>query len=453
MNKIKQLSGMQGFSIVWFGQAFSVIASAMTTFGMTLWLYKQTGSATAMAIMQVAFYIPFLVFSPIAGAMIDRYNRKLMMMVSDLGAVLSTAAILILYISGQLEFWHLYIAAVLNGSGNAFQRPAYSATVGSMIPKEKLNRANGMLELLTSGPDVAAPALAGAILAVTLQGLFDSFALILMIDLGTFFLAIGTLLIVNIPQPAKTVAGQQATSNLYKESIFGFKYILQRRSLVGLQLLSLSGNFFLAISSAIYAPMILARTGQDSLIFGTVETIGAIGGLAGGLLMSTWGGFKRRIHGVLIGRILFGFAIMLFGLGTGLELWGPAYVLFSVSVALLNTSGIAIWQSKVSPDLQGRVFATRTLIAWFMIPLGRISGSAFADYVMEPAMQTSSILSKTFGPIFGTGPGAGMSLLIFLTSFGAILAGLSGYFFPSIRNVEDILPDHDQLALAPAKSD
>ena len=170
MSKSAKPSGMFGFGVVWLGQIISVLASSMTTFGMTLWMYKQTESATAMGMMQVAFITPFLLLSPIAGAMVDRYNRKLMMMLSDLGAVLSTTAILILYSSGSLEFWHLYIAAVINGLGNTFQWPAYSAAISTMIPKEQYGRANGLMSLMEAGPGVLAPMLAGALLAINIDG-------------------------------------------------------------------------------------------------------------------------------------------------------------------------------------------------------------------------------------------------------------------------------------------
>jgi DHA3 family macrolide efflux protein-like MFS transporter len=222
MNDRQRLSGMKGFSIVWIGQIVSVLASSMTGFGMTLWMYKQTESATAMGLMQVAFITPFLILSPIAGAMVDRYNRKVMMMVSDLGAVLSTAAILTLYVSGYLEFWHLYVAAVINGLGNTFQWPAYSAAISTMVPKEQYARANGMMSLVEAGPGVLAPMLAGALLALTIEGPFDSFALIMLIDLLTFFLAIGALLIVHVPQPEKTVEGQAVQGNIWRESLATF---------------------------------------------------------------------------------------------------------------------------------------------------------------------------------------------------------------------------------------
>ena len=210
------LSGMKGFTLVWAGQLISVLASQMTNFALTIWIFEQTESATAMAILQVCFILPFLLLSPIAGALVDRYDRKLMMMVSDFGAVLSTVGLLILQATGNLEFWHLYIAAVINGIGNTFQWPAYSAAITTMIPKEKYSRANGMMSLIGAGPGIISPLLAGALLPVL--GLTG----IMTIDVVTFFLAIGALLLVHVPAPEKTVEGQAEKADLWQESLFGF---------------------------------------------------------------------------------------------------------------------------------------------------------------------------------------------------------------------------------------
>jgi MFS transporter, DHA3 family, macrolide efflux protein len=186
-------AGLYGFSIIWIGQIISVLTSTMSHFALTIWLFQETGSATAMGLMQVFFLTPFLLISPFAGAMVDRYNRKLMMMVSDLAAVSATCGILVLQVTGQLQFWHLYIAAILNGLGNTFQWPAYSAAISTMLPKEHYGRANGMMSLIESGPGVFSPLLAGAMLPVI--GLTG----ILLIDVATFTLAIGALLLVHIP--------------------------------------------------------------------------------------------------------------------------------------------------------------------------------------------------------------------------------------------------------------
>lgn len=433
-------TGMLAFLFIWIGQLVSVLASSMSHFGLTIWMYQQTESATAMGLMQVFFITPFLIMSPFAGVMVDRYNRKLMMMVSDLAAIIATGGIFILYALGMLEFWHLYIAAVLNGIGNTFQWPAYSAAISTMIPKEQLGRANGLMSLMEAGPGVVAPLLAGALLPfIGLTGL-------LAIDVVTFFFAVGTLLFVHIPQPRKTEEGQQKSGNIWSEAAYGFTYIFARPSLLGLQIVFFFGNLFSGIGFTLLAPMVLARTGSDSLIFGTVQTAGAIGGVFGGILMSAWGGFKRRVHGVLLGWIfssLSGFVLL--GIGQGLTLWIPAMVISALFFPLVNASNQAIWQAKVAPDLQGRVFSARRLIAWFAQPISPIIAGTMADFVLEPAMRSNSAMASIFGGLVGTGPGAGMGLLLVFCGLSAALVGLSGYFVPAIRNAEDILPDHDTL--------
>jgi MFS transporter, DHA3 family, macrolide efflux protein len=433
-------TGMLAFLIILVGQLFSVLASSMSHFALTIWMYQQTESAFALGMMQVFFITPFLIISPFAGVMVDRYNRKAMMMVSDLAAAIATGGIFVLYALGMLEFWHLYVAAVLNGIGNTFQWPAYSAAISTMIPKEQLGRANGLMSLMEAGPGVVAPLLAGMLLP--LIGLVG----ILAIDILTFFFAIGTLLFVHIPQPRKTEEGQQKTGNIWSEAAYGFTYIFARPSLLGLQLIFFFGNLFSGIGFTLLAPMILARTDSNSLIFGSVQSAGAIGAVAGGVLMSIWGGFKRRVHGVLLGWILFSLSGMLFlGIGQGLAVWIPAMVIMSLCGPLINASNQAIWQSKVAPDLQGRVFSARRLIAWFAQPVSPIIAGTLADFAFEPAMRGDGMLSQTFGVLVGTGPGAGMGLILVFCSLAAALVGLTGYFIPAIRNAEDLLPDHDTL--------
>ncbi|HVM70465.1 MAG TPA: MFS transporter [Anaerolineales bacterium] len=437
--KLKQPSGMLAFLLVWIGQIISVLGSGMTGFGLTIWMYQQTKSATAMGMMQVAFITPFLILSPVAGVMVDRYNRKLMMMVSDLAAGLSTIGLLILFATGHMQYWYLYIAQIINGIGNTFQWPAYSAAISTMVPKEQYGRANGLMSLQEAGPGVLAPLLAGALLPlIKITG-------IMFIDVATFVFAIAALLIVFVPQPAKTEEGQQTRGNFWKETLYGFRYIFSRPSLLGLQLVFFAGNFFSGIGGAIFAPMVLARTNSNSLVFGSVQTAGAIGGVAGGLLMSAWGGFKRRVHGVLAGHMLLGVCATVFGIVIGLPLWIPVMVFWDITIVMVDTSNQTIWQAKVAPDAQGRVFSARRLIAWFTNPITPIIGGTLADFVLEPAMKTHSGLAAVFGPLFGTGPGAGMGLLFSMCGLGLILVGLAGYFIRPIREAESILPDHYQL--------
>jgi hypothetical protein len=215
-----------------------------------------------------------------------------------------------------------------------------------------------------------------------------------------------------------------------------------------LQLIFFVGNLFSGIGFTVLAPMILARTDQNSLAFGAVQTAGAVGGIIGGVIMSAWGGFTRRIHGVLAGCIMSGLSFAMLGIAQGLQGWIILMAVSMMLIPLVNASNQAIWQAKVSPDIQGRVFSARRLIAWFTQPIAPIIAGTVADFILEPAMTTSTKLSGLFGPIFGTGAGAGMGLLMFFSGIGASFVGLSGYFIRPIRDVEDILPDHTQDALA-----
>lgn len=432
-------TGMFGFTLVWLGQIISVLATNMTVFALTIWVFEETGSATALGLLQVFFITPLLIVTPIAGVMVDRYNRKLMMMVSDLTAGLATLSILSLHYFGLLEVWHMYAAAVFQGLGNAFQWPAYSAAISTMLPKEQYGRANGMMSLVEMGPGVLAPLLAGSLLP--LLGLTG----ILSLDVITFLLAVAILLFVHVPQPRRTEEGLQNQGHILKEAAYGFRYIFARRSLLGLQLVFFFGNLFSGIAYTVLAPMILLRTGNDSASLGFVQSAGAIGGVIGGIAMSAWGGFRRRVHGVLAGWVISSFFFAVMGLGTGLPVWVAASALSALVIPLINGSNQAIWQAKVSPDLQGRVFSARTLIAWLTNPISPIIAGTLADYVLEPGMRASGGLTPVFGWLVPPGPGAGMGLLIFFASLGGILAGLTGYFVSSIRNAEDILQDHDTL--------
>jgi MFS transporter, DHA3 family, macrolide efflux protein len=438
----KKPAGMFGFTIVWLGQIISVLASSMSQFALTIWMFEKTESATALGLMQVFFITPFLIISPIAGVMVDRYNRKLMMMVSDLTAVIATVLILVFQYLGILEFWHLYFASVIYGLGNAFQWPAYSAAISTMVPKEQYGRANGMMSLIEAGPGVIAPLLAGAVLP------FIGLTGVLVIDVVTFLFAIGSLLIVHVPQPEKTQEGQQGQGSFWKEAIYGFQYIFARPSLLGLQLIFFAGNLFAGIAFTLVAPMILSRTGNDSLVFGTVQTVGAIAGVIGGVIMSAWGGFKRRVHGVLLGWAIGGLGLAISGLVGGVLVWTIGMSLAALTSSLVNSSNQAIWQAKVAPDVQGRVFSARRLIAWFANPISPIIAGTLADYVFEPPMRITSTLSKTFDWLVGTGPGAGMGLLLFISGTLCVIAGMSGYFIPAIFKAETLLPDHDELAKA-----
>lgn len=394
-----------------------------------------------MGIISTAFIVPFLLLSPIAGVMVDRHNRKLMMMVSDLTAVIATGGILTLQAFGTLEIWHLYVAAAINGLGNTFQWPAYSAAISTMVPKENYSRANGMMSLVESGPAVLAPIFAGLLLPIIqLTG-------ILLIDVATFAVAISALLLVHVPQPAKTVEGQAGSGSIFSEALYGFKYIFARRGLLGLLIFFIMLNFIIGLSGSLFSPFILERTNHSSEMLGVVTSANAIGAVLGGLLIGLWGGFKKRMNSIFLGEALTGlFLLLIFGLGTSLPVWIVAVVIGGIFPIFTNGASQAIWQAKVAPDVQGRVFSARRMIAWSVSPITPILAGLIADYVTEPAMQADTWLSQTFGWLVGTTSGSGMALQFVLTGILYMAVAVFVYFFvPHVRNLEAELPDHDQM--------
>jgi hypothetical protein len=209
-------------------------------------------------------------------------------------------------------------------------------------------------------------------------------------------------------------------------------------------------NLTATFGFTVLAAMILARTDNNATILGSVQSAGAAGGVAGGLLLSAWGGPKRRIHGVLLSMISISiFNIMLMGIGRSLPVWAAASFIGAAFLPILNGSNQAIWQAKVLPDLQGRVFSVRRLIAQITAPFAMLLAGPLADYVFEPAMSAGGTLAPIFGGFLGTGPGAGMALMFIISGTLGILVGMGGYSVPIIRNVEDILPDHDAIPSPP----
>jgi hypothetical protein len=207
----------------------------------------------------------------------------------------------------------------------------------------------------------------------------------------------------------------------------------------------LSLNLILSFSFTLFSPMILARTGDNTIILGSVQAAFGVGGIIGGILMSVWGGPKRRIHGILLGCTLGSLGTSFFGLGRDLTIWGPTAFIIMLIIPILNGSSQAIWQSKVPPQVQGRVFATRSLLARIAQPLGMAITGPLADWIFEPAMMPEGSLAKLFGWLVGTGPGAGMALVFVFMGIIGTLPCLIGYTIDPVRNIEDILPDHDEI--------
>jgi len=385
----KQPSGMKAFIIVIIGQIISFLGSGMTGFAMAIWIFEQNQSATQFSLLAVTSFAPIVLFSPIAGVLVDRWNRKLVMMISDLAAGSTTIVMLILFTSGNLEVWHLYVLGFFSGTFQSFQFPAYSASIALMIPKEQYGRAAGLNSLAGPASQIFAPLLAASLIhTIGVQG-------IMIIDIITFLAALGALLLVVIPQPEKKEKAE-GKSSILKEAGFGFKYIFSRPSLLGLQTVFFFIYFIAPLGFVLMTPMILtlAKSNPEGSL-GTIMTVGAVGGLLGGIVMSAWGGPKNKINGVLVGMALVGLVGVIpmglafklgggittafFGLSGAVLVWSLATFAMNIILPVINGSSQAIWMSKVPPELQGRVFSIRLWIAQITSPIAMLLAGPIAD--------------------------------------------------------------------------
>ena len=441
MQPVKRLTSLRIFLIVWVGQLTSTLGSEMTNFAVTIWAWELTGQATPLSLIYFFSRTPRVIAASFAGVFIDRWNRKLMMIGGDAAAGISTVFIILLLWTNRLEIWHLYVAAMINGFFGYIQGLAYSASMTMIVPKQHYARAGAMSFYISQfASDIMAPALAGGLYyLIGLSG-------IISIDVATCIIAICTVWVVHIPSPKPSEVVNQNSQTLWQRLTFGVRYIFKRRSLLAILIFLLSINLIETANSAIFSPLILARSGNDAAVLASVLSTAGIGGFVGAVLLSIWGGPKRRIHGLLLGAALSKISSIAIGLGRVPGVWMIAGFFEYFFSPFLGSSNQAIWLSKVEPDVQGRVFAARYLIAQITSPLGFAIAGPLADYVFEPAMMPSGSLAGIFGGIFGTGEGAGMALQYTLFAIFGVLVGLSGYAFRTLRDVEAIVPDHDVVA-------
>lgn len=431
---------MKTFIIIWLGQTVSTIGTSMTGFAFTIWVWQLTDQATTIALFGFFSIMPQALFTPLAGVVVDRWNRKLLMMVGDAVSGLLTISILLLHLHNALQLWHLYMAVTIIAIFSPFQKLAFLTSISIMVPKQHYSRASSMGFLASSSSAIIAPALAGAVYPnIGLVG-------ILIIDIITFAITMSTVVLVNIPQPKILEVDTQSRTNLKQNLRFGWHYIVTRRSL--LTMLVLESLYFFATSLlySLYSPLILARSGNDTRVLGTVSSASGLGGVIGALFISLWGGPKRRIHAWLLGIVSVGLGETVFGLGRTLLVWISGKLCSDINQSLLGSSNNAIWQVKVKPEVQGRVFATRRVMTIVTSGIASLIAGPLADSVFEPAMMPNGSLAPRLGWILGTGKGAGIALLCIISSLSLLVVGLSGYAFRTIRDVEKIIPDHDANA-------
>jgi MFS family permease len=429
---------MKTFLVIWIGQLVSMLGSGLTSFALAVWIFAQTGKATPFALTVLFGNLPRILLLPVAGSLADRWNRRWVMILSDVGNALVTISVLILVLFGNLQFWHIYLIVTLGSIFSAFQEPAYTASITMLVPKKDLSRANGMMQLGQALEMIITPIIAGVLfIAIGLSG-------ILIIDFVTFLFAVGALLVVHIPQPKRTETADVKPS-VWADARFGWNYLQARPGLFGLLWYFAMVNFLLNWSGVLIGPMILARFPASTL--GMVQMVVGLGMLAGGILSSVWAGPKRRIPVVIgcIGLAMLGMIVA--GLRPSPYFAAGGLFWLMIFIPLASVSSQTVFQSKVPPELQGRVFSIRSTISRSVMPVSYLIAGPLADRVFGPLMEVNGAWANTFLRVWlGTGAGRGIGLMFVISATVGILVSLLAYASPRIRHLEAELPD----ALPPA---
>ncbi|MFQ4141703.1 MFS transporter [Chlorogloeopsis sp. ULAP02] len=433
MAKCFAISQMWVFTLIWFGQLVSLIGSGLTGFALGIWVYQRTGSVTQFALISLFTTLPGILVSPLAGVLIDRWDRRWAMILSDSGAALSTLAIALLLLAGRLEVWQIYLASAISSAFSAFQWPAYVAATTLLVPKQQLGRASGMVQLAEATAQILSPAIAGVLVSqIQVKG-------VILIDFATFVFSLLTLLSVRFPSPKTTADSKAQKSSLLHEAVYGWSYITARPGLFSLLIFIAALNFLTGIVSVLVTPLALAFTSVAML--GQVLTTGGCGMLVGSLVVSVWGNFKRPIYAVFSFTLLGGLAIFLAGFKPLLPVFFVTAFVYFFGLPIINSASQVIWQKKVAPEVQGRVFAVRRAIAWAALPLAYPVAGALADKVFEPLLAVNGPLAGSVGQVIGVGKGYGIALLFVVIGMLTVLLMVAGYLYPRLRLVEEELPD------------
>ncbi len=428
---------MRTFFIIWAGQFISIIGSGLTGFGLAAWIFLQTGEATPFALTALFSNLPRVLLSPIAGSVADRYNRRRIMILADSAAALVTLGAAVLLFSGSLQVWHIYVIAFMGSVFGTFQEPAYRTSITMLVPKKDLARAGGIQQMGYALTSIITP-MAAALLyaAIGLSG-------IMVIDFVTFFFAVGALLLVHIPQPKLTtkVEGEGEKPSMLRDAVFGWKFLVKRPGLFGLLWYYAAVNFFLSISGVLFGPLILSFANVEGM--GMVQMVSGVAMLLGGILMSTWGGpKKRRIWGVVATIALSGVGYVMAGLLPSIILIAAGQFVILFFIPISSALSQVVWQTKVPADVQGRVFAIRAMIAYSIMPLSNLIAGPLADKVFNPLLAEGGALDGTFiASIMGTGPGRGIGLIFIVSAFCLWAVSLYAFVNPRIRNLETEIPD------------
>ncbi len=430
---------MRTFIAIWFGQLVSLTGSSITAFALGVWVYQTRGSVTDYSLISLSAIVPFVVVSPLAGAVADRWNRRTVMIVADFFAGLCTLAIAVFFYHGSLGVIHICVLNALNSTFSAFQYPAFTAAITLLVPRRHLAKASGLTQ---AGRAVTrlmlAPIMAGALL-VTI-GLWG----ILVIDFLTFMIAFVILLFVKIPHHSSLTRSGVGThpgtsekpvkKTLAGDAVQGWSYIIHRPGLLGLLMFFAAGNFFLGLAYVLFTPLILTFASAAAL--GAVVSIGGAGMLTGGVSMGVWGDKANLMQVMFAFSFLIGICVLSAGLHDNLWMLGAAVFFYFFGKTIIGGCVQVLIQKTVEKDLQGRVFSMIGAIAAAALPLAYAAAGPLADHVFTPSAISESLILQPLSGFIGTGEGAGIRLMFLIIGISVILVTIAAMAAPSLRRLE-----------------
>jgi DHA3 family macrolide efflux protein-like MFS transporter len=388
------------FFTFWTGQALSLFGTHLVQFALVWWLTETTGSATVLATATLVALLPNVFLAPIAGVLVDRWNRRLIMIASDGAVALATVALAVLFALDVVQIWHVYVALFVRAATGTFQFPAAQASTSLMVPPEQLARVAGLNQMLQGAMIIIAPPVGALLLGLLpMQG-------VLAVDIVTAVLAVATLVVIAIPQPVRAADSAKAPS-FWMQMRDGLRYTWGWPGLMAILVMATAINFFLTAAVSLLPILVTKHFGGEAMHLAALSSAYGIGIIAGGMALGVWGGFRRRMLTSLTGLIGLGLGFVLLGVTPATMFWMAltSTVLTAVMSAMTNGPLMAVLQTTVAPELQGRVFTLMASMATAISPLGLAVAGPVADrlgvqiwYIVGGAVCTAMGIFAFFVP-------------------------------------------------------
>jgi len=414
------------FLLLWSGEFISAIGSGLTSFGLGVYVFGQTGKASAAALVTLLAFMPSLLLSAVAGVLADRYDRRLLMVLGDSLSVLGLLFILICMLRGEVQLWQICLGVTISSVFASLLEPAYKATITDLLTEEQYTKASGLVQVAGSAKYLISPIIAGFLLTVS------DIKLLLIIDICTFFITAASTLAVRSGLASKRYEQAKSFIHEFKD---GWNAISENKGVLILVLMSSVITFFLGFIQTLSTPMILAFS--DSAALGIAETISASGMLVTSVVI---GIFQiRRGYTKILSVSLFcaGIFMALFGLRENIVLICISGFLFFSMLPLANTSLDFLVRTNIENDLQGRAWGLIGVISQFGFVVAYAISGVLADYVFTPILLKGGVLADSVGRIIGTGSGRGTGLLIIMAGVMLCAASIVLYYIKSIKKLEE----------------